>query len=157
MISITNFIISTIQFIMYGFIIYYMNYLTQKDCICKIDWRHEFITIYAWVMIVFLFLKYYLFDNITETDARKIDIYNSYLLIKTIIPITDIIHIYAFFTYVTDINKSKTCMKCLSKNLKKTNAFMERRKYIFVIIYVITLIIVVFPIKKTYNDIIKLL
>lgn len=142
---------------MYGFIIYYMNYLTRKTCICKIDWRHDFITIYAWIMIVFLFLKYYLFDNITETDAHKIDIYKSYLFIKTIIPITDIIHIYAFFTYITDINISKTCMKCLSKNLKKTNAFMERRKYFFVIIYIITLIFIVFPIKKTYNDVMKLL
>ncbi len=153
MITLKNLVISTIQLVMYGFIIYYMNTLTHKNCLCKIDWRHDFIAIYSWIMIVFIVLKYYVFDNITESQAKSIEIYHSYTLIKTLIPFTDIIHIYAFFTYVTEINKSKTCSKCLSKRLKKTNEFMVHRKYIFVVVYVLTILFVIFPVNDLVHDI----
>lgn len=145
MISIKNIILSTIQIVIYGLIIYYMNYLKSCNCTLKKDWRHDFITIYAWIIIVYLILKYYIFDNISTKEAEKIEYYAGFQLLKSIMPFTEIIHIYAFFTYITDINEDKLCTCVRADKIKTINSFMVHRKYIFILLYVISIIAIIIP------------
>ena len=75
-----------------SFIIYYLYNLEDKKCNCNRDWRHDYIKYVSMFMI---------FNNILNLFSIELNIIK---YLKGIIFILSIINIYAFYTYISELN-----------------------------------------------------
>jgi hypothetical protein len=103
-------------------IIYYLINIEAVDCNCINDWRHNYI-------------KYVSVFNIIINILFLFNINNESLLgINTIL---NLINLYAFFTYIRDLNDTKC--ECAIKQ-KSLNSFLNIWRYIIIIMIILGLI-----------------
>ena len=89
--------------VLQGLIIYYLYNLEGIDCNCIRDWRHNYIKYFA----IFLICWYGL-HIIVPSLSKK------YIALTIIIMILGLINLYAFFTYIGDLNTTK-CICAIDK------------------------------------------
>ena len=111
---------------------YYVMQLEKETCDCIKDWRHRF-------------LKYMLFGNIVlfglnmallNSSIIGTEVHKTLYIMTTLI---SVVNTYSYFTYVTDLNKTKC--NCL-KDMPQINEFLSVMKWVSVGLtsfYVITL------------------
>ena len=109
----TNFI-STIVNI---FIIYYLINLEHNYCDCIRDWRHNYI---KYTAIFSLFIDLLLLLNTKINN------------ISGILFIFQIIYVYAFYTYIRDLDNTKC--ECAVVKQEKLHKFLNVWRYLIVII-----------------------
>lgn len=127
-------------FIIWGFLIlYYLNNLEDDDCVCainwKTDWRHNYIKYFTITLICVNILR--LFGQFRNTTVAGI------------LFILSLVDLYAFFTYVNDINKNK-CV-CATEKQKTLNWFMNLYAYfrvVGIIIGMFMLIVMMYILAK---------
>ena len=121
-----NFIFSLIVNIL---IVYYLINLEDKTCNCIRDWRHNYIKIATIFSIILSSLI--LFELINQVDLMNMNM-------NVIMFILTIINIYAFYTYIGDLDETKCeCAVSKQKNLHK---FLNLWRYIIVILPIIAII-----------------
>ena len=109
---------------------YYVMELEKDTCDCIKDWRHNF-------------LKYMLFGNmilsglnialLTSNRIGK-EVHKSIYGMSVLI---GVVNTYSYFTYITDLNKTKC--NCL-KDMPKMNDFLSVMKWVFVVLTSISVI-----------------
>jgi len=104
-------------------IIYYLYNLEDKTCNCIRDWRHDYIKYLSMFMIVYNILSLF-FIILIESHIFKI-----------IMVILSIINIYAFFTYITELNNTKC--ECAVIKQKQIHKFLMVWRYVLFIIPII--------------------
>jgi len=114
---------------LYGSILYYLYNLEDADCNCIRDWRHNFIKAMCLVVIFLSFVGLFGF-NLNSTSFKWLAIIYFVLFI---------IVIYAFFTYVGDLND--TLCICAVKKQPNLNSIMNFMRWIYVIIIGLVLFI----------------
>lgn len=127
-------------------IIYYLYNLEYASCNCITDWRHNYIK-YVALFNIFINILHLLSVNIKIPS----DI-NSLL---------NLINIYAFYTYIRDLNDTKC--ECAVVKQDKLNNFLNIWRYIIVIFPILALIYVFINVysmspvnkKKFYTNFIK--
>ena len=107
-------------------ILYYLNNLEPLDCKCIRDWRHNFIKYMTIFNLICSFLLLFGINMRTCTG------------ISGIITILSLVNLYAFFTYIGDLNNTK-CI-CAVQKQKNLNTFLNIWRYIMVIVPVLALI-----------------
>jgi hypothetical protein len=116
-----------------GIILYYLHNLEDTSCKCIRDWRHNFMKIVAYINITLSIIPL-LIINIK---------FNKYFLLSIgiIIIILNALYIYAFYTYIGILNKSK-CSCAIINNPKINNLLYYRRDTIllFYILGILTII-----------------
>jgi hypothetical protein len=113
-IYIIGFIISVI---VQGSVLYYLYNLEDADCNCIRDWRHNFCKGYA----LFVLLVGIIFIAIKNLNKGLMILYH----------IAGLINIYAFFTYVGELNATQcTCAVNKQTNL---NAIMKVYRWILIV------------------------
>ena len=120
-------------------ILYYLHNLEDDDCVCainwKTDWRHNYIKYFTITLICVNILKLFgVFRNI---------------IVGVIIFILSFVNLYAFFTYVNDINTNK-CV-CATEKQKTLNWFMYMYAYLrvaLIILGMFTLIVGMFTLAQ---------
>lgn len=96
--------------------------LEKGTCDCIKDWRHRFLKFMLFGNIVLPGLNMALLNSsIIGTEVHK-TLYVMTILIGNI-------NTYSYFTYVTDLNKTKC--NCL-KDMPKINEFLSVMKWVFV-------------------------
>jgi len=129
----SHMILFTIIGISYNLVlIYYLNNLENASCKCIIDWRYYFIK----YMAVFSIL------NTVLLLAFKINVFthksNIYLYIFALL---GIVNLYAFFTYVGDLQSTKC--SCAVEKQEKLTEFFNIMRYLNIIIVSIPIIMLV--------------
>ncbi len=131
----TNYIFSLIVNIL---IVYYLINLEAKTCNCIRDWRHNYIKFTTIFNIILTSLI--LFGLIKQVDLMNMNL---------IMFILTIINIYAFYTYIGDLDETKCeCAVSKQKNLHK---FLNLWRYIMVylpIFLIICALIIYFILKN---------
>lgn len=117
--------------VLYGSILYYLYNLEDADCNCIRDWRHNFIKAMCLVIIFLTFISLFEF-NIS---------YKFLLLIIIIYLVLLIITIYAFFTYIGDLNDTQCA--CAVKKQPNLNSIMNFMRWLYVIIVGLLLVLIV--------------
>jgi len=107
---------------LYGSILYYLYNLEDADCNCIRDWRHNFIKAMCLVIIFLSFVGLFGFN-------MK---FASFKWLAIIWFVLFIIVIYAFFTYVGDLNATQ-CI-CAVKKQPNLNSIMNFIRWLYVII-----------------------
>jgi hypothetical protein len=118
----SSYVISIIAIIIQSLIIYYLYNLEDIDCNCIRDWRHNYIKYFA-----ILFIAYCALNLIIKLPYSLI----------IIIGILQGINIYAFFTYIGDLNETKC--KCAIDKQPLLNSTMNVLRWVQVIIIIINL------------------
>jgi len=103
-----------------GLIIYYLYNLESADCNCIKDWRHNYIKYFAIFLICWSLLHVLL------------PAFPKYKMIGFIIMILSLINVYAFFTYVGDLNSTK-CVCAIDKQ-PNLNSIMDLYRWLQLII-----------------------
>ena len=111
-------------------IIYYLKNLDDESCKCIRDWRHNYIQNIAYLNIIISFLPIIM----TYIYINDVVI----LLFGLIIIILNTINIYAFFTYIGDLN-DMNCV-CAVVNQPKINYVFNDRRYIMITLYILGII-----------------
>ena len=106
-----------ISVILQGSILYYLYNLEDADCNCIRDWRHNFCKAYA-LLVLAVGVIIIAFNNLC----------NAFMIVYLII---GLINVYAFFTYIGDLNATKCT--CAVDKQSKLNTVM--RIYRWVIIF----------------------
>ena len=119
-----------------SFIIYYLYNLEDKKCNCNRDWRHDYIKYVSMFMI---------FNNILNLFSIELNIIK---YLKGIIFILSIINIYAFYTYISELNNTEC--KCAVIKQKQLNNFLMIWRYLMVIIPITVLCSIIY---LAYNEI----
>ena len=107
-------------------ILYYLNNLEPLDCKCIRDWRHNFIKYMTIFNLICAFLLLFGINIRTCTG------------ISGILTILSLVNLYAFYTYIGDLNDTK-CI-CAVQKQKNLNSFLNIWRYIMVIVPVLALI-----------------
>jgi len=110
---------------LYGSILYYLYNLEDADCNCIRDWRHNFIKAMCLVIIFLSFVGLFGF-NLNLTSLKLLAI------IFIIWTVLFIIVIYAFFTYVGDLNATQCT--CAVKKQPNLNSIMNFIRWLYVLI-----------------------
>lgn len=105
-----------ISVILQGSILYYLYNLEDADCNCIRDWRHNFCKAYA-LLVLAVGVIIILFKHLCNTFMI------AYLIIG-------LINVYAFFTYIGDLNATK----CTCAVNKQPNLNIVMRVYRWVLI-----------------------
>ena len=116
-----------------GIILYYLHNLEDTSCKCIRDWRHNFMKLIAYINITL---------SIIPLLTINIKFNKSFLLsLGIIIIILNTLYIYAFYTYIGILNKSK-CSCAIINNPKINNLLYYRRDTIllFYILGILTII-----------------
>lgn len=124
---------------LYGSILYYLYNLEDADCNCIRDWRHNFIKGMCLVIIFLSFIGLFGFD-LKSTSFKWLTIIYFILFI---------IVIYAFFTYIGDLNDTQ-CI-CAVKKQPNLNSIMNFIRWIYVIIIGLTLFVIIAFIVLGYS------
>ena len=130
--------------IIQSLIIYYLYNLESKDCNCIYDWRHNYIKYFAIVLIIINTF------NFTVVNMNK-----NLMIIGVLLILLQIINIYAFFTYIDDLNTTKC--KCAIDKQPLLNKFMNILRWIQVIIFVVVVIMIIWFLLFMRNTFIKLM
>ena len=107
------------------FIVYYLINLEDKNCNCIRDWRHDYIKFFS------------IFNILTSIIALSNTVPKTGILVNTI-GILAIINIYAFYTYIRDLNDTKC--ECAVVKQKNLNKFLNIYRYLIIIIPIFILI-----------------
>lgn len=129
--------------IIQGSIIYYLYNLEDKDCNCIRDWRHNFIKYYSMTVVIISLLTFILNDN------KKIILYVNMILFSL-----TLVNLYAFFTYIGDLNQTKC--SCAIDKQSTLNSFMNFLRWLQLIGVIVVIILIVFSIlfmKKMVNTV----
>jgi len=105
-----------LSIIVQGSILYYLYNLEDVDCNCIRDWRHNFCKGYA-LLVLFLGILFMAYQNPNN-------------LLMIIYYVLALINVYAFFTYIGDLNA--TGCKCAID--KQYNLNMVMRFYRWVLL-----------------------
>lgn len=116
---------------LHGAILYYLYNLEDADCNCIRDWRHNFIKAMCLVIIFLSFVGLFGFD-LKST---------SFKWLATIYIVLFIVDVYAFFTYIRDLNITE-CI-CAVKKQPNLNSIMNIIRWIFPIIIVLILLLLI--------------
>ena len=112
-------------------IIYYLSNLEHNYCDCIRDWRHNYIeSITVFSLIGITLLSYINFKSI----------------IGIILFLLHIIYVYAFYTYIRDLNNTKC--ECAVDKQEKLHKFLNVLRYIFPILTLFIIIYFLYNIKK---------
>ena len=104
---------------------FYIDKLENKECECKIMWKHKYIK-YATITLIFL----YLFKNIIINYKNTINLYGNYIQYIENLYNTILIIFGGFFVQTLFFDdQNKTCTDC------KYNKY--RTMFIFIIFYLI--------------------
>ena len=106
-------------------IIYYIINLEDVSCKCIMDWRHNYIKYIAIFNLLFNILL--LFDVNIEN-------------LSSINAILNLINIYAFFTYIGDLNDTKC--ECAVVKQVNLNYFLNIWRYVIIIVPILVLVFV---------------
>ena len=127
-------------------ILYYLYNLEDADCNCIRDWRHNFIKAMCLVVIFLSFVGLFGFDLKSS----------SFKWLAVIYFILFIIVIYAFFTYVGDLNDTKC--SCAVDKQPKLNSIMNFLRWFYPIIIglslltLITFIVLIYALFKSISS-----
>ena len=104
---------------------FYIDKLENKECECKIMWKHKYIK-YATIILIFL----YIFKNIIINYKNTINLYGNYIQYIENLYNTILIIFGGFFVQTLFFDdQNKTCTDC------KYNKY--RTMFIFIIFYLI--------------------
>ena len=127
----------SISFMSYLIIIYinlliisYLSKLEHNQCDCIRDWRHNYIKYITFYSLIYISLLSYI--NFKSIIGIIIFIYSYY--------------IYAFYTYIRDLDNTKC--KCAVVKQEKLHKFLNIWRYIFPIITLFIIIYFLYNIKK---------
>jgi len=107
---------------LYGSILYYLYNLEDADCNCIRDWRHNFIKAMCLIIIFLSFIGLFGW-NMNSASYKWLAIIYIVLLI---------INVYAFFTYVGDLNNTQCA--CAVKKQPNLNSIMNLLRWVYIII-----------------------
>jgi glucan phosphoethanolaminetransferase (alkaline phosphatase superfamily) len=107
---------------LYGSILYYLYNLEDADCNCIRDWRHNFIKAMCLIIIFLSFIGLFGW-NMNSASYKWLAIIYFVLLI---------INVYAFFTYVGDLNNTQCA--CAVKKQPNLNSIMNLLRWLYIII-----------------------
>ena len=107
---------------LYGSILYYLYNLEDADCNCIRDWRHNFIKAMCLIIIFLSFIGLFGW-NMNSASYKWLTIIYFVLLI---------INVYAFFTYVGDLNNTQCA--CAVKKQPNLNSIMNLLRWVYIII-----------------------
>lgn len=120
-------------------ILYYLHNLEDDDCVCainwKTDWRHNYI-------------KYFTITLICANILKLLSGFRNNI-VSGILFILSLVNIYAFFTYVNDINTNK-CV-CATEKQKTLNWFMYLYAYLRVIFIILGIFMLIAFISMLAN------
>ena len=108
--------------VLYGSILYYLYNLEDADCNCIRDWRHNFIKAMCLVVIFLSFIGLFGFNLKTP----------GFGFIALIYLVLFIIVIYAFFTYVGDLNATQCT--CAVKKQSGLNTAMRVYRWLLLLV-----------------------
>jgi len=112
-------------------IIYYLYNLESEDCNCIYDWRHNYIKYFAIFLIIFNG------STITFVNMPK-----AAMSLFVLIILLQLVNIYAFFTYVGELNETKC--KCAVDKQPLLNKIMDVYRWFQVIIILFIVIAIIF-------------
>jgi glucan phosphoethanolaminetransferase (alkaline phosphatase superfamily) len=107
---------------LYGSILYYLYNLEDADCNCIRDWRHNFIKAMCLIIIFLTFVGLFGW-NMNSASYKWLAIIYIVLLI---------INVYAFFTYIGDLNDTQCA--CAVKKQPNLNSIMNLLRWVYIII-----------------------
>ena len=110
-------------------ILYYLYNLESTDCNCIRDWRHNYIKYFAIFIIVYSAM------NIIIVNMPR-----ALITIGMIMIIFQLINLYAFFTYVGDLNDTKC--KCAVEKQPLLNSTMNVLRWVQFIAFVMGLLVI---------------
>jgi hypothetical protein len=113
---------------LHGSILYYLYNLEDADCNCIRDWRHNFVKGMSLLIIFISFIGLFGFD-------LKKQGFKWLLLIQFVLFIIDV---YAFFTYVGDLNETQCA--CAVNKQPNLNSIMNLIRWIFAIVIVLSIV-----------------
>jgi len=116
--------------VLQGLIIYYLYNLEGVDCNCIRDWRHNYIKYFAIFAICFSGLHI-----IVPSLSKK------YIALTIIFMILTLINLYAFFTYIGDLNTTK-CICAVDKQ-PTLNSIINFLRWFQLITLIIGVLVVV--------------
>ena len=120
-----------------GLIIYYLYNLEDADCNCIRDWRHNYIKYFAIFLISFAGICV-----IMPSLSKN-------MVITSLTIILSIVNIYAFFTYIGDLNTTQcSCAIHKQPNLNSFMHFIRWAQVIVIIIGVASLIYLFFVLRN---------
>ena len=116
--------------VLQGLVIYYLINLEGVDCNCIRDWRHNYIKYFAIFAICWSVLLI-----IIPSLSKKYNELNTILMILTLM------NIYAFFTYIGELNATK-CVCAVDKQ-PTLNIFMNFLRWFQLISLIIMVLFIV--------------
>ena len=124
-----------------GIILYYLHNLEDTSCKCIRDWRHNFMKMVAYINITLSIIPL-LIINIK---------FNKYFLLSIgiIIIILNALYIYAFYTYIGILNKSKC--SCAIINNPKINNLLYYRRDTILLFYILSIITIITGINISFS------
>jgi hypothetical protein len=128
-----NYVGTILSLILNIFIIYYLLNLEDKTCNCIRDWRHNYIKITTIFNIILSSLI--LFGLIKQST------FVGFTNINIIMLILAIINLYAFYTYIGDLDATKC--ECAVSKQKNLHNFLNIYRYIIVFLLFILIILFV--------------
>ena len=142
--SITNYNMNTDKYIKVNFvdiifnifILYYITNLEDITCNCIRDWRHDYI-------------KYLAIFNITMNILLIFGLEIKLKNIAGILNILTIVNIYAFYTYIGDLNDTQC--ECAVSKQKNLNDFLYIWRYVMVIVPIIYILFLFYMISNQYG------
>ncbi len=116
-------------------ILYYLNALEKKHCMCIRDYRHNLLKISSIILIICAISISY----INNTS-------NIYRIISIIYQLVFIINFFTMFTYIRDLNKTKC--NCALHDVRYTNNFLYYYRYIVVFVILLYFIATIYIIRN---------
>jgi hypothetical protein len=116
------------------FIIYYLINLEHNHCDCIRDWRHNYIK-YTAMFLLFIDLLLLLNTEISN--------------ISGIIGLLQIIYVYAFYTYIRDLDNTKC--ECAVVKQKNLHTFLNMWRYLILIIPMFGIVIAMYLFNTIYK------
>ena len=116
----------------------YLYKLEDSECEClinwKLDWRHSYIKYFTIVLICFNILRLLIWQSPIN------------MLLNLVLGVLDLINLYAFFTYINDLNKNKC--KCATEKQYFLNILMKIFTWFRVISIIFISIFVIYYVSR---------
>ena len=104
----------------YGLILYYLYNLEDETCNCIRDWRHDYMKGYAILSIIIGCIMPFIF---------KFENTKMFMKFSIVVGILMVVHIYAFYTYIGDLNSTKC--SCAVDKQPNINIFLYYYRYVY--------------------------
>jgi hypothetical protein len=130
----------------YALVIYYLYELEGEGCNCIMDWRHDFIKYYTMVLCVIVIVKsvMILTQSYNKINTTILFIFN------VIFALLAAVNVYAFFTYVGDVQDDQNC-KCAGDKHPTLNSMMNVLRWIYIVLFSIAVIGLLLSIYAMYR------